>query len=101
MKYYEEAQETDDKRPCAGLREDLKACLLATDCVRIVRILLHLCDIYFNNSLRFTLLLLDKCCCMFQVNIFICNRMLLLFIDCKHPLYILNDSTVLLFNLCV
>lgn len=37
MKYYEEAQVLDDKRPCAGIREDLKACLLATDCVRVHR----------------------------------------------------------------
>ncbi|XP_045581661.1 cytochrome c oxidase assembly factor 5 [Procambarus clarkii] len=35
MKYYEEAKNSEDKRPCAGLREDLKACLLATDCVRL------------------------------------------------------------------
>merc|ERR1711970_423139 len=37
MKYYEEAKESEDKRPCAQLREDLKACLLATDCVRLHR----------------------------------------------------------------
>lgn len=37
MKYYEEVQETENKRPCANIREDLKACLLATDCVRLHR----------------------------------------------------------------
>jgi len=37
MKYYDEPEEVPDKKPCAGLREDLKACLLATDCVRIHR----------------------------------------------------------------
>ena len=33
-KYFEEKEES--KRPCAGVREDLKACLLESDCVRIV-----------------------------------------------------------------
>lgn len=37
MKYYEEAKESEDKRPCSGIREDLKRCLLATDCVILQR----------------------------------------------------------------
>lgn len=33
-KYYEEASEDDKpKRSCDGLREDLKTCLLSSDCV--------------------------------------------------------------------
>ncbi|XP_076064587.1 cytochrome c oxidase assembly factor 5 isoform X2 [Oratosquilla oratoria] len=32
-----ETSSTEDNRPCAGVREDLKACLLATECVRIHR----------------------------------------------------------------
>ncbi|XP_076362509.1 cytochrome c oxidase assembly factor 5 [Tachypleus tridentatus] len=34
-KYYDEIAEIHDKKPCAGLREDLKACLISTDCVRV------------------------------------------------------------------
>ncbi|KAG8452183.1 hypothetical protein GDO86_004104 [Hymenochirus boettgeri] len=30
-KYYEEKE--DDQRPCAGVKEDLKNCLLQSDCV--------------------------------------------------------------------
>ena len=37
MKYYEERKEVEGpKKACDGLREDLKACLLETDCVRKV-----------------------------------------------------------------
>ncbi|XP_022079572.1 cytochrome c oxidase assembly factor 5-like [Acanthaster planci] len=32
-KYFEDKEES--KRPCSGVREDLKTCLLESDCVRI------------------------------------------------------------------
>lgn len=40
-KYYEDKEEVD-KQPkvaCSGLRDDLKECLLKSDCVRVVRTL--------------------------------------------------------------
>ncbi|XP_077983591.1 cytochrome c oxidase assembly factor 5-like [Glandiceps talaboti] len=33
-KYWDDRPELEDKTPCAGVREDLKNCLLASDCVR-------------------------------------------------------------------
>lgn len=34
MQYSEEGEKLADKRPCAGVRADLKMCLLNTDCVK-------------------------------------------------------------------
>ena len=36
MRYFDEEKPSGGNLPCSGLREDLKACLLATDCVRKV-----------------------------------------------------------------
>ena len=37
-KYFEEPTEGGTKRPCAGLKEDLKACLMESDCVTKVKL---------------------------------------------------------------
>lgn len=37
LKYYEEIPQSTHSDSCSGLREELKACLLATDCVKVVR----------------------------------------------------------------
>lgn len=36
-KYYEEVSGLDDKRPCGGLRSDLKTCVLESDCVKVMK----------------------------------------------------------------
>lgn len=36
MQYEEEGEKLADKSPCAGIRADLKMCLLKSDCCRIV-----------------------------------------------------------------
>uniref|UniRef100_T1IQD0 Cytochrome c oxidase assembly factor 5 n=1 Tax=Strigamia maritima TaxID=126957 RepID=T1IQD0_STRMM len=34
-RYYSEADQIEDKRPCAGLRADLRDCIMQSDCVKI------------------------------------------------------------------
>lgn len=36
MQYEEEGEKLADKTACAGVRADLKMCLLKTDCCRLV-----------------------------------------------------------------
>lgn len=37
MRYVEEGEQLADKHPCAGVRADLKMCVLKSDCCKIVR----------------------------------------------------------------
>lgn len=34
--FYEDTVQSEDRRPCSGLREELKFCLLESDCVKKV-----------------------------------------------------------------
>lgn len=37
MRYVEENEKLQDKSACAGVRADLKMCLLESDCCKVVR----------------------------------------------------------------
>lgn len=37
MRYEEEGEQLQDKTPCAGIRADLKTCLLESDCCKLVK----------------------------------------------------------------
>ncbi|XP_033631921.1 cytochrome c oxidase assembly factor 5-like [Asterias rubens] len=66
-KYFEDKEES--KRPCAGVREDLKACLLASACVRIDKKTPKECLQKGEN--------VDNHCRALQVSFFECKRSLL------------------------
>lgn len=39
IRYEEEGEQLQDKSPCAGIRADLKMCLLESDCCKKVSLL--------------------------------------------------------------
>lgn len=47
--YEEEGEHLQDKSPCAGIRADLKMCLLESDCCRVVSF-----GVIYNNSIDCT-----------------------------------------------
>ncbi|KAJ8028661.1 Cytochrome c oxidase assembly factor 5 [Holothuria leucospilota] len=66
-KYYEDKPES--KRPCEGLKEDLKSCLLESDCVRLDKKTPKEC---LQKGTR-----VDQSCRALQTSFFECKRSLL------------------------
>jgi cytochrome c oxidase assembly factor 5 len=70
QKLYDDTMQPLDKRPCAGLRTELKACLLTSDCVRVQKRSPRECLATTDGSV-------SKECILLRQTFFECKRSLL------------------------